>query len=70
VGVLKVEGKFDRGDAIRVVNPNGREIARGLVNYSSTDLGKICGKQSDLIEEILGFIYSEEVIHRNNMVLL
>ena len=70
VGVLKVEGKFERGDAIRVLNPNGREIARGLVNYASTDLGKICGQRSDLIEEILGFIYSEEVIHRNNMVLL
>jgi glutamate 5-kinase len=70
VGVLKIEGDFERGDAIRVLNPNGREIARGLVNYASTDLGKICGQQSDLIEEILGFIYSEEVIHRNNMVLL
>jgi glutamate 5-kinase len=70
VGVLKLNGKFARGDTVSILNPNGREIARGLVNYASTDLGKICGKQSDMIEEMLGYIYSEEVIHRNNMVLL
>ena len=70
MGVLKIVGNFERGDALRVLNPNGREIARGLVNYASTDLENICGLQSELIEEILGFVYSEEVIHRNNMVLL
>lgn len=70
VGVLNVEGTFQRGDTIRVVEPSGREIARGLTNYASHDLLRICGQQSDLIEEILGFAYGEEVIHRNNMVLL
>lgn len=70
VGVLGIEGDFERGDVVRVLNPKGREIARGLVNYASTDLGKICGQHSNLIEEILGFVYGDEVIHRNNMVLL
>jgi glutamate 5-kinase len=70
VGVLKIEGNFERGDTVGILDLKGREIARGLVNYTSADLGKICGKQSDLIEDILGFFYSEEVIHRNNMVLL
>jgi glutamate 5-kinase len=70
VGLVLVEGDFQRGDTVRVVSPSGKEIARGLTNYASTDLGKILGKQSDRIENILGFAYGEEVIHRNNMVLL
>ena len=70
VGMLKVEGEFQRGDTVRVIKPSGKEIARGLTNYASIDLHKISGKRSDRIENILGFAYGEEVIHRNNMVLL
>lgn len=70
VGVVQVSGTFQRGDTVRIVEPSGREIARGLANYASDDLSRICGEQSNLIEEILGFAYGEEVIHRNNMVLL
>lgn len=70
VGIQEIEGEFERGDAVSILDLNRREIARGLVNYTSADLGRIRGKQSNLIEEILGFIYNEEVIHRNNMVLL
>lgn len=70
VGVCSVEGKFERGDSVRVLGPDGREIARGLVNYASTDLERILGVQSDDIEKILGFAYGDEVIHRNDMVLL
>jgi glutamate 5-kinase len=70
VGMTQVEGEFKRGDTVRVVESSGKEIARGLTNYASIDLTKICGKRSDLIENILGFAYGEEVIHRNNMVLL
>jgi glutamate 5-kinase len=70
VGVIGVSGEFDRGDAVRVVDPEGIEIARGLVNYNATDLNRIFGKQSSEIEAILGFAYGDEVIHRNNMVLL
>jgi glutamate 5-kinase len=70
VGVTGVEGKFERGDTVRVASPDKGEIARGLVNYASADLERILGVQSDAIESTLGFFYGEEVIHRNNMVLL
>jgi glutamate 5-kinase len=70
VGITAVEGKFERGDTIQVADLDGREIARGLVNYASTNLEDIRGHKSDEILEILGFIYGEEVIHRNNLVLL
>jgi glutamate 5-kinase len=70
VGVLRLEGNFERGDTVRVTEPAGREIARGLVNYASVDLIRIIGHRSDEIEKLLGFNYGDEVIHRNNMVLL
>ena len=70
VGVTAVEGGFERGDTVRVLDQQGREIARGLVNYSAAELARICGRHSSEIEKILGFVYGEEVIHRNNMVLL
>jgi glutamate 5-kinase len=70
VGLIKVEGAFERGDSVQVVSQTGKATARGLVNYSSNDLVKICGEKSDCIEKILGFVYGDEVIHRNNMVLL
>jgi glutamate 5-kinase len=53
-----------------VVDSSGKEIARGLVNYSATDLALIAGKQSKEIEAILGADYDDEVIHRNNLVLI
>ncbi len=70
VGVTGVTGKFQRGDTVRVAGPNGQEIARGLVNYAAGDLERILGVQSEAIEATLGVFYGEEVIHRNNMVLL
>lgn len=70
VGVTSVQGKFERGDTVRVASSDKGEIARGLVNYASADLERILGVQSDAIESTLGFFYGEEVIHRNNMVLL
>ena len=70
VGVTSVAGEFDCADTVKVLNPAGNEIARGLVNYSSSDLALICGKQSTEIEAILGVEYDDEVIHRNNLVLI
>lgn len=70
VGLLRVEGKFERGDTVRVILPDGHEVARGLVNYTTTDLERICGCQSEQIETILGYAYGDEVIHRNNLVVL
>lgn len=70
VGVVGVSGGFERGDTVRVVVADGHEIARGLANYSADDLRRIQGSQSDAIEGILGFFYGEEIIHRNNLILL
>ena len=70
IGVTTVDGNFQRGDLVRCVDKNGNEIARGLVNYSAEDSGKICGKNSGDIVGLLGFIDSEELIHRNNMVVV
>jgi glutamate 5-kinase len=70
VGVTSVEGSFDRGDTVRVVDPNGREIARGIANYSADDLTRIGRRHSEEIEALLGYNYGDEVIHRNDLVLI
>lgn len=70
VGVVDIRGEFDRGDTIHVEDLSGREVARGLTNYAAADLTRIVGHHSEEIETILGFTYGDEVIHRNNMVLL
>ncbi len=70
VGVVQVEDTFERGDTVRVADASGREIARGIANYASDDLARISGRQSDDIELVLGYSYGDEVIHRNDLVLL
>ena len=70
VGVNSVQGSFERGDTVRVLEKGEREIARGLANYNADDLRRLCGQQSSQIEALLGYAYGAEVIHRNNMVLL
>ena len=70
VGVKAVEGTFTRGEIVSCLDPEGHEVARGLVNYSSEEAGRIIGKASDKIESILGYIDEPELIHRDNMVLL
>jgi glutamate 5-kinase len=70
VGVKGVKGEFDRGDTVKVVDSSGSEVARGLVNFSSGELSRIVGRQSKEIEAILGGDYADEVIHRNNLVLM
>jgi glutamate 5-kinase len=69
-GITKVNRVFDRGDSVSCIGPRGKEFARGLVNYSSSELEKIKGLPSNQIEKILGFKYSDEIIHRNNLVVL
>jgi glutamate 5-kinase len=70
VGVQAIEGAFTRGEIVSCLDPEGREVARGLVNYSSEEAGRIIGKASDKIESILGYIDEPELIHRDNMVVL
>lgn len=69
-GILKVNNKFDRGDSIRVIDTEKKNIAIGQSNYSATELDKICGCQSNQIELILGYNFGDEVIHRDNLVML
>ena len=69
IGVRAIEGEFKRGAAIACLDQNRVEIARGLVNYSSTDAAKIAGHPSQEIEAILGFLEESELIHRDNLVL-
>jgi glutamate 5-kinase len=69
-GVVRVSGRFDRGDAVSVRDPDGREIARGLSAYSSTDAERVCGRRSSEIEELLGYRGRDEMIHRDDLVLV
>jgi glutamate 5-kinase len=70
VGMTAVDGKFERGSTVRVALEDGSEIARGIVNYGSQDLARLTRCPSDAIESILGYHFGDEVIHRNDLVLL
>ncbi|GAB1267718.1 glutamate 5-kinase [Aurantivibrio infirmus] len=70
VGVKSVQGEFTRGDMVICLDTNGAEIARGLVNYSSEESRRIAGHASAEIEALLGYQDDEELIHRDNLVLL
>ena len=69
-GVVKAQGKFQRGHTVDILDEKGRRIGCGIVNYSSSDLAAIGGKHSDTIGSLLGYDYGDEVIHRNNMVIV
>ncbi len=69
-GITKVEGNFKVGDYVRCLNENGKKIAKGLTNYSSEDIKIIKGKKTSSIEKALGYKYSDEIIHRDNLVLV
>jgi len=68
-GVRAVEGEFQRGDAVLVRDPEGREVARGLCAYGAADARRIVGHNSRDIEKILGYRGREELIHRDDLVL-
>jgi glutamate 5-kinase len=70
IGVVDVRGEFSRGDVVACVDARGREVARGLVNYASSEARLIARKPSSEIESILGFIEEPELIHRDNLVLI
>lgn len=70
VGIKAIEGKFERGQVIDIADMDNNRIACGISNYSSQELDIIKGIHSNKIEELLGYYYGEEVVHRNNLVLL
>ncbi len=69
VGVTETRGNYTRGEVVSCVSVDGREVARGMVNYEGADVRRICGISSDRIESVLGFVVEEELIHRDNLVL-
>ncbi len=70
IGVICVDGEFERGEAVSCRDEEGREIARGLINYSAVETQQILKQASSEIEAILGYVDEPELIHRNNLVLL
>ena len=70
IGVVACEGQFERGEVVACCDPDGREIARGLANYSAAETQRILRKPSSEIEAMLGYVDEPELIHRDNLVLL
>ncbi|WP_018702391.1 MULTISPECIES: glutamate 5-kinase [Sporomusaceae] len=69
-GIVKVQGDFEQGKTIRILDTNGRELARGLSNYSSGEIERIRGKHTDEISSVLGYKTTDEVVHRDHLVLM
>jgi len=70
VGIREVDGEFQAGDVVSIVDPTGREIARGLVNYGCDEIRQIAGQHTAQIEQILGYHPYDEAVHRDNLILL
>lgn len=70
IGVQSIEGEFGRGAAVACLDSNRTEVARGLINYASTDAKRIVGHASQDIESLLGYLDESELIHRDNLVLI
>lgn len=68
-GVRRIEGRFQRGDSIAIRGPDGEEIGRGLIAYDMGEAERICGRNSNEIEAVLGFAGRAEMIHRDDLVL-
>jgi glutamate 5-kinase len=67
IGIVSVEGSFNKGDVVSLCCPDGREFARGLTNYPAKEVRRIAGRKSHLIAEILGHHPYDEVLHRDNI---
>ena len=70
IGVVAVAGQFGRGEVVGCFAPDGREVARGLVNYGAQEAARIVRRPSSEIESVLGYVDEPELIHRDNLVLL
>ena len=69
-GVTRALGRFDRGDTVSIIGPDGTEVARGICAYSDADAARIIGRKSADIEKVLGFRGRDEIVHRDDLVLL
>ena len=69
-GITKVNGSFEKGENVLIVDQNEKQLARGLASFNSIEIDKIKGKHSNQIEKILGYFSKSEIIHIDNMVKL
>ena len=69
-GVTKINGSFNKGENVLIVDHNEKHLARGLASFNSSEINKIKGKQSKEIEKILGYLSKSEIIHKDDMVML
>ena len=69
-GVTRAVGRFERGDTVSIMGPDGAEIGRGICAYSDVDAARIIGRKSADIEKVLGFRGRDEIVHRDDLVLL
>ncbi len=69
IGILDVEGDFGIGDAVSCMDPDGIHFAKGLVNYTASDIRQLMGLKTDQIQKRLGYKHYDEVIHRDNLVI-
>ena len=69
-GVTKINGSFNKGENVLIVDHNEKHLARGLASFNSNEINKIKGKQSKEIEKILGYLSKSEIIHKDDMVML
>jgi glutamate 5-kinase len=69
IGITRIDGDFRFGDSVKICTQQDKELGRGLVNYSSKELGRIVGRSTQEIEQILGYKYYDEVIHRDDLVI-
>jgi glutamate 5-kinase len=70
VGVAGVAGSFVKGDVVSICDHAGKEFARGLTNYSAAEMQKIAGRPTERIADLLGHRPYDEVVHRNNLIVL
>ena len=70
VGVTAVYGAFSAGETVRVLSPDGQEIARGIAAYGAADIGRLMGHQTAEFHALVADALHEEIIHRDNMVLM
>jgi glutamate 5-kinase len=70
IGVVQVQGHFSKGDVVALCDPAGAEFGRGLTNYSAADAQRIVGLRTEQIGEVIGSVPYEEIVHRDNLVVI
>jgi glutamate 5-kinase len=70
IGVVQVQGAFGKGDVVSLCDADGVEFARGLTNYSAAAADKLRGLRTEKIREVMGTFPYEEVVHRDNLVVI